>query len=214
LQDAERRRLGRDLHDSTGQVLAALEINLARLQRRSADPDPEARRLLDESVSLAKRSLDEIRTASYLLHPPLLDELGLATALRWLADGFRARSDIQLHLVVPERMDRLPAEIELALFRVAQEALTNVYRHSGARSAEMRLNSDAETVTLCISDTGHGLGAGAVGAGVGLAAMRERMQQIGGELGLISGITGTSITARRRLDSASGSHETLRPPTD
>ena len=200
LEDTERRRLGRDLHDSTGQVLAALEINLARLQRRATDPDLESRRLLSESADLAKRALDEIRTASYLLHPPLLDELGLATALRWLADGFRARSDIALHVTVPDRLDRLPSELELALFRVAQEALTNVYRHSGARSAELRLSSDAESVSLCISDTGHGLGASATGSGVGLAAMRERMQQVGGELELVSSHSGTSLTARRRLD--------------
>jgi signal transduction histidine kinase len=165
-------------------------------------------------VDLAKRSLDEIRTASYLLHPPLLDALGLAMASRWLADGFRARSEIQLHIVVPDRMERLPAELELVLFRVAQEALTNGYRHSGARSAEMRLSADAETVTLCVSDTGQGLGAGAVGAGVGLAAMRERMQQVGGELNVISDSAGTSITARRRLDAAGMTREALQPATE
>jgi two-component system, NarL family, sensor kinase len=137
--------------------------------------------------------------------------LGLATALRWLADGFRARSDIRLHVTVPERMDRLPAELELALFRVAQEALTNVYRHSGARSAEIRLNSDAETVTLCVSDTGHGQTDGVSGTGVGLAAMRERMQQVGGEPHVVSNAAGTSVTARRRPDGESGTREALRP---
>ena len=198
LQDSERRRLGRELHDSTGQVLAALEINLSRLQKRSVDPDPETRRLLDQSLDLAKQSLGEIRTASYLLHPPLLDEMGLATALRWLADGFRERSDIRLHVMVPDRMERLPAELELALFRVAQEALTNVHRHSGARSAEIRLYSDAESVTLCVSDTGRGMSG--AGAGVGLAAMRERMQQVGGEFTVTSVDGGTSVCASRRLD--------------
>jgi signal transduction histidine kinase len=204
LQDAERRHIGRELHDSTGQSLAALEINLSLLQRSRAATDTSSQRLLDESEAIARQCLAAIRTTSYLLHPPLLDELGLATALRWLADGFRKRSEIQLHLVVADGVQRLPADVELVLFRVAQEALTNVYRHSGARSAEMRLSRDAETVTLYVADSGKGFGPLAPGAamdgsderfGVGLTGMRERLREIGGQLIIRSDSAGTSVRA-------------------
>jgi signal transduction histidine kinase len=221
VQDAERRRIGRELHDSTGQSLAALEINLALLQRAGTLSDPESRRLLDESEALARECVAAIRTTSYLLHPPLLDELGLATALRWLADGFRVRSDIQLHVAVPEGGARLSAEAELALFRVAQEALTNVHRHSEARSAEIRLSRDAEHVTLCVSDTGQGFRAADGGAppatadgnpqfGVGLTGMRERLRELGGELRICSAGSGTTVTAVLPADPDAGRPEATR----
>jgi len=208
LQDAEQRRIGRELHDTIGQSLAAVEINLSLLRRSVAADDAGSQQLLDESAQIAKQCLSELRTASYLLHPPLLDELGLATALRWLADGFRERSDIQLHVAIADEPMRLPEAAELALFRVAQEALTNVHRHSGARSAEIRLSRDAESVSLCISDSGHGMpddasaSGGTPAFGVGLAAMRERMCEIGGELQLRSDTTGTVVAATLPLTAA------------
>ena len=204
LQDVERRHIGRELHDSIGQSLAALEINLSLLQRGAASPEANPERLLRESVAIARHCLSAIRTTSYLLHPPLLDELGLATALRWLVDGFRKRSNIQLDALIPESLERLPQDIELILFRVAQEALTNVYRHSGARSAELRLSRDAESVTLSVADTGHGFGAYTAHAtldqgdprfGVGLTGMRERVREVGGTLTIHSDATGTIVTA-------------------
>ncbi|HTP40744.1 MAG TPA: sensor histidine kinase [Steroidobacteraceae bacterium] len=209
VQDTERRQIGRELHDSVGQILAALEINLDLLQRRGLHSDAESARLLEEAAALARQCRSEIRTTSYLLHPPLLEELGLATALEWLADGFRERSQIALSIAVPAQMDRLPDEVELALFRVAQEALSNVYRHSEAKSAAITLSCDAETIALQISDTGKGfdltgsgsravLSPGQVRHGVGLAGMRERMQQIGGELEVHSGMGGTTVTATLR----------------
>jgi signal transduction histidine kinase len=206
VQDTERRHIGRELHDSAGQILAALEINLDRLRRNGLHSDAESRQLLDETAALAKQCHNEIRTTSYLLHPPLLDELGLATALEWLADGFRERSKIELQVTVPARMERLPDEVELALFRVAQEALSNVYRHSDARSASITLSCDAELIALQISDTGKGFDTSSSGTqavllpgevrhGVGLAGMRERMQQIGGEFEVRSDLHGTTVRA-------------------
>jgi signal transduction histidine kinase len=197
LQDAERRRIGRELHDSTGQVLAALEINLSLLQRRATQLSPELQRLLGESAELARQCRATIRTTSYLLHPPLLEELGLAVALRWLADGFRERSAIELDVQVPVEFDRLPPDVELALFRVAQEALTNVQRHSSGRSASLSLERRGNEVRLSIADSGAGLGATAGsygGPGVGLASMRERMAELGGELQIESDAAGTCIT--------------------
>lgn len=198
LQDAERRHIGRELHDSTGQVLAALEINLSLLQRRGAALAPDLKRLLDESAELARQCRATIRTTSYLLHPPLLEELGLAMALRWLADGFRERSAISLDVQVPVQFERLPPDVELALFRVAQEALTNVQRHASGGSASLSLERHGDAVRLSIADSGAGMvsAEGSYGiAGVGLASMRERMAEMGGELQIESDESGTCITA-------------------
>ena len=157
IQDAERRRIGRDLHDSTGQSLAALELGLTRLARVVEPLSAAARALVDEGVALARQCSTEIRTASYLLHPPLLDEIGLLSALRWLADGLRQRSGIKIELELPETMDRLPREHELAIFRVAQEALTNVHRHSKSPSVTIRLFERDAAVMLEVEDAGHGI---------------------------------------------------------
>jgi signal transduction histidine kinase len=207
LQDDERRRIGRDLHDSTGQTLAALELGLTRLTRVVEPLSNSARSLTDECVTLARQCSTEIRTASYLLHPPLLDEIGLLSALRWLADGLRQRSGIKIELELPETMDRLPAEHELAIFRVAQEALTNVHRHSKSPSVTIRLFERDGSVILEVEDAGHGILAGgssgkveAAGAlGVGLAGMRERMRQLGGALGVRTSASGTCVRAELTL---------------
>ncbi len=199
-QDEERRRIGRDLHDSTGQTLAALEISLSQLTHDSAAAASTRRDLLEHCARLASQCSTEIRTASYLLHPPLLDELGLLSALRWLADGFRQRSSIEVRLDLPETMERLPRDDELCLFRVAQEALTNVHRHAASPWVAIRLKVQSNAVMLEIEDAGRGMprplgrGTGVTPVlGVGLAGMRERIRQIGGTLSVDSTSAGTRV---------------------
>jgi PAS domain S-box-containing protein len=213
VQDDERRRIGRELHDSTGQCLVALELSLTRLARMTElASDPAARTRVEECVTLARKSSTEIRTASYLLHPPLLDEIGLLSALRWLADGLRQRSGIEIELELPESLERLPPEQELAIFRVAQEALTNVHRHSKSPSVAIRLLEQDGCVVMEVEDVGHGiLVAGSSGKvteaaalGVGLAGMRERMRQLGGSLTVRTGPRGTCVQAKLPLARASG----------
>jgi PAS domain S-box-containing protein len=201
LQDEERRRIGRDLHDSTGQTLAALELGLARLLHDTGSITGAGRERLEHCARLATQCSAEIRTASYLLHPPLLDELGLLSALRWLADGFRDRSAIEVRLDLPEAMERLAPDRELCLFRIAQEALTNVHRHAASPWVAVRLKVQSDSVMLEIEDAGRGMprGTGTENAvagrpvGVGLAGMRERIRQIGGTLSVESTHTGTRV---------------------
>lgn len=205
LQDEERRRIGRDLHDSTGQTLAALELSLSRLLQ--AHPDSVQRReLLEQCVLLANQCSAEIRTASYLLHPPLLDELGLLSAIRWLADGFHERSGIDVHLDLPETLQRLSRDEELTLFRVAQEALTNVHRHAASPWVAVRLGEQDGQVVLEIEDGGIGIGGqdeahpvdfalGDFALGVGLTGMRERIRQVGGTFVVEAGRGGTLVRA-------------------
>jgi PAS domain S-box-containing protein len=203
LQDEERRRIGRDLHDSTGQSLAALEIDLAQLGHEAAKLSPEGREQLEQCVRLARQCSAEIRTASYMLHPPLLDELGLSSALRWLADGLRARSGLEVRLELPERLHGVAPEEELALFRVAQESLTNVQRHSSSPWVALRLRAEPGSLVLEIEDAGRGMPAAEAGdpessgrfAGVGVAGMRERIRQLGGTLDVESTAAGTLVRA-------------------
>jgi PAS domain S-box-containing protein len=207
LQDTERRRIGRELHDSTGQNLAALELALTRLVQAVKPSLKSADALLSECVALARQCTTEIRTAAYLLHPPLLDEIGLLSALRWLADGLRQRSHLQIELELPETMNRLPPELELVIFRVAQEALTNVHRHSNSPSVIIRLFEQDGAVILEVEDAGHGIlvdgSAGTVedvaALGVGLAGMRERMRQLGGALSVNTSPRGTTVRAKLAL---------------
>lgn len=200
IQDEERRRVGRDLHDSTGQTLAALELDLARLMENARTLPAPQRELLQECARLASLCSAEIRTASYLLHPPLLDELGLVSALRWLADGLRNRGGIDVRLDLPESIPRLRPEEELTLFRIAQEALTNAQRHSASPWVSLRLEHNGNSVDLEVEDGGRGMplrddARGAPVLGVGLAGMRERMRQIGGTFAVESTASGTQIRA-------------------
>ena len=199
LQDEERRRIGRELHDSTGQVLAALEVTLDRAVAAAESKDPKVSQLLTECLQLARQCSQEIRTAAYLLHPPLLDELGLPTALRWLVDGFTARSSIPVQLELPTTSVRLQPDQELSLFRIVQEALSNIQKHSGSKMARVRLKIEPDRVCIEVRDFGRGMaepGLSAVEAGgVGLAGMRERLRQLGGNLTIESDSTGTSIVA-------------------
>jgi signal transduction histidine kinase len=158
-------------------------------------------------MSLAEQSMTQIRTLSYLLHPPFLDETGLLSALRWYAAGFSERSGITVDLDLPESFDRLPLDTETALFRIVQESLINIHRHAGSETARIRLQRDAETLTLEIEDRGHGIpkaslkhltsGGGLIG--VGIAGMSERIEQLGGRLEITSGDHGTTVSARLPL---------------
>jgi two-component system NarL family sensor kinase len=197
-QDEERRRIARELHDSTGQKLAALAMNLSLIGKSAKTFDAQARKALVESLMLLDQSSREIRTLSYLLHPPLLDERGLAAAVRWFADGFSQRSGVQVTLEVPPDLRRLPEEIEMALFRIVQEGLTNTHRHSGSSTATIRLMADQEHVQLEVQDAGTGLSGpqtddAAAALGVGITGMRERVKQLGGRMEMETGAHGTTV---------------------
>jgi PAS domain S-box-containing protein len=197
-QDDERRRIARELHDSAGQLLAALSMNLASLQPFL--PPGQAADICQESEGLVQQLMRELRTLSHLLHPPLLDEVGLASAVQWFVEGFGERSHIQVALDLPEELERLPAEIETAIFRLIQEALTNIHRHSESPTATVRIVRGPETVRVEIADAGKGfapelLSTNRLKAGVGIQGMRERIRQLGGQFEVTSGNAGTLIAA-------------------
>jgi len=203
-QDEERRRIGRDLHDSLGQCLTALKIKLDILASLTGRKNDEAASEIAECVRLAEESLKEVRTISYLMYPPMLEEMGLKSAIRWYVDGFSARSGINTTFEVDNHFGRLQRDVELALFRVLQESLTNVHRHSGSQTAHIRLLMRKGTVTLEVTDTGKGIPSGLLeqsgqdwtGAlGVGLRGMNERMRQLGGSLEVVSTEKGTAVAA-------------------
>ncbi|HET7214743.1 MAG TPA: ATP-binding protein, partial [Terriglobia bacterium] len=167
-----------------------------------------AARTLDATLKIIEDSVREIRTFSYLLHPPLLDVNGLQSALRWYVEGYSKRSGVRVDLNLPVKRERLGNEIELALFRIVQESLTNIHRHSGSSRATIRMQRMEKEVTLVVSDDGHGMDAqtlekvrreGAV-LGVGIAGMKQRLQQLGGKLNIASGASGTSVTASVPVD--------------
>jgi signal transduction histidine kinase len=198
LQDEDRRSIARELHDGTTQSLIALNTELVGLEKTLREPDATVLKKVRYSKELVKQCLDEIRTVSYLLHPPLLEELGLDTALRGFVEGFSARSEVEVCMDLPPELDDLSRDIQLAIFRVVQEALTNVHRHSGSRSAGIRLTMTADQLTLEIVDQGRGMPAGVlpVGrAGVGIASMRGRIRQLGGHCEIESNGRGTTIRA-------------------
>lgn len=198
-QDLERRRLARELHDSTGQKVAALAIDLSILGADESGLNDKARKALAESQLLAKQVSSEIRTLSYLLHPPLLEESGLESALKWLADGFSERSGISIQVDL-QHDGRLPGDIETALFRIAQEALTNVQLHSGSSQASIRLARRGTDIELEVADDGRGIYREESGShpslGVGIRGMQERLKQFGGHLHIMSHEGGTTVVAR------------------
>lgn len=203
LQDDERRRIAQDLHDSTAQVLASLTINLSVVNESANELNARAQRALAESLALADQCLREIRTVSYLLHPPELDQFGLRSALARYVDGFVQRSGIAIEFDVSPDMERLPQEMEMALFRIVQESLTNIHRHSTSRTAIIRLARSRSEITLEVSDQGIGMRDDAT-PGVGIASMRERAQQLGGRLEIGSQNGGTRLKAVLPLSSVSG----------
>ena len=200
-QDEERRRIAQMLHETTAQDLAGLKMILARLNRTTDGLSDSQRGALTEGMSLAEQAMTQIRTLSYLLHPPFLDEAGLLSALRWYAAGFAERSGITVDLELPEHFDRLPLDTETALFRVVQESLTNIHRHADSGTACIRLQRDVEALVLEIEDRGHGIPTASLKritsrggvVGVGVAAMSERIEQLGGRLDLTSSDRGTTV---------------------
>jgi signal transduction histidine kinase len=195
VQDAERRRIARELHDGVGQYLAAMKMSFDVALSEEEDPDV-ARESLSDCRDLLERCTMEIRTMSHLLHPPLLEERGLASAARWYIEGFTKRSGITIDLEMPAELDRLPESTEGVLFRVLQESLTNVHRHSGSKVARIQLAIDAENVYLTIQDKGKGFGEHAEAptkVGVGIAGMRERLRERGGEFKIDSTAGGVTI---------------------
>ncbi len=202
-QDEERRRIARELHDSLGQYLTSLKINIDVLKSAGMPIPPDERiSMLSASSEMLEQCLQEVRTISHLLHPPLLDEAGLVSAVHCFIDGFSKRSGVRTTVSLPPDYERLPRDVETTLFRVLQEALTNVVRHSESESVEVTLLTAPKSVSLTVTDFGKGIplaqltqmreGRGAVG--VGLGGMRERVHQLGGSLDINSGETGTSVS--------------------
>ena len=192
MQDRERRRIARELHDGTAQNLFAMTIGLSRLLQQTIPPDLKG--TLEECLALCEQSRQEIRTLSYVLHPPMLDEAGLVSALKWYTGGFSERSGIRVDLALEPDPGRLPLEIETVLFRVVQECLANVHRHSGSALASVRLQRKTDSVILQVQDWGHGIPPEVGRAGVGIPGMRERLSQLLGHLEIESGGQGTTIT--------------------
>ena len=202
VQDDERRKIARDLHDSTGQTLAALKISITMLEDQCKHL-PAALPIVRDVSQLADQALEEIRTMSYLLHPPLLDEVGFSCAAAWYIEGFAKRSGISVKADFATSTERLPKRMEIALFRVLQESLTNVHRHAGATEVMVRFQRDPENIILEIRDNGRGIPAerlnrlrqASAETGVGLAGMRERLYEMNGKLGIDSDSRGTSMRA-------------------
>jgi signal transduction histidine kinase len=200
MQDDERRRIARELHDSVGQILSALAINLGQLKTAVAT-EREAQ-LLGDSRTLIESATSELRTMSHLLHPPLLDELGLSSAVEWYVEEFSKRSGVATELNIEPGFGRLSFDYEIAIFRIIQECLTNVHRHSGSPTARVSLTKPTEEIRVEVSDAGRGIPAkkqagfangGAMG--VGLRGMNERVQQLGGRMEIRSSSSGTLVTA-------------------
>jgi signal transduction histidine kinase len=201
VQDEERRRIARDLHDSAGQTLTVLGLSLAQLVQSAEHVAPELAkegRQIEEVVQQLHR---EIRTTSYLLHPPLLDEAGLMSALDWYVQGVAQRSGMAIELVFSDGFGRLPAEMELAIFRVVQECLTNIHRHANSKTAFIRIARENRNVCIEVRDEGKGISTERLteiqsrGSGVGIAGIRERLRQLSGEMKIESSGSGTTVFA-------------------
>jgi signal transduction histidine kinase len=201
LQDEERRRIARELHDSTAQTLSGLKINISTILNQTTFDPPVSRSLLQQSSKMAEHALNEIRTMSYLLHPPILEDFGLESALAWYATGFSERSGVDTRVMIDPDLGRFTPDVELILFRVVQEALGNIHRHSGSPIAELVLSRTNTHIRLIVRDEGCGIPVhiadpkqGTVPRiGVGIAGMRERVRQFGGTLEIVSSRTGTVL---------------------
>jgi PAS domain S-box-containing protein len=210
LQDQERRRIARELHDSAGQILAALGMNLSLVESENGNIAPRAAKAIEESIGLVQELSRELRTISHLLHPPLLDEVGLVSGLRSYLEGFTERSKIKVDLELPEDLGRLPQDLETAIFRIVQECLTNIHRHSESPVARIRITRSDSEVSLEVEDSGKGIPLEKREAmesrgtpGVGIRGMRERLRQFGGSLEINSTDRGTVVIARLPVASAS-----------
>jgi PAS domain S-box-containing protein len=199
IQDDERRRIARDLHDSAGQTLAVLSMELAEFVQKAGVTAPELTtdaEMIQQTVQQLHR---EMRTASYLLHPPLLDEAGLSSALDWYVQGLMERSGLEISFTISEGFTRLPGDLELAVFRLVQECLTNIHRHSGSKTALIRIALEADLLTVSIEDQGKGMSPARLaeiqshGSGVGIRGIRERLRQFKGQMDIESDSSGTRV---------------------
>jgi two-component system NarL family sensor kinase len=213
IQDDERRHIARELHDSAGQILTALGMTLGRLAQHASSKDgSQFSKDVEEGQQLVRELSQDIRTTSYLLHPPLLDESGLSEALLWYIRGLKDRSGLDITLQIPDDFGRLSREMELVIFRIVQECLTNVHRHSGSKSAEISLFRTDENASLEVRDRGKGMSRENLtqlqsrGGGVGIRGMRERVLQLGGEMTITSEGRGTTISIILPV------HKTSEPP--
>jgi signal transduction histidine kinase len=195
LRDEERRHVARELHDGSGQVLAALAMNLSVMQMEAKNWGPKATKYVNDALDLAQSILRDLRTMSYILHPPLLEEAGLESALRWFVEGFSSRSDISLKLEIQPELGRLPRELEIAVFRIVQESLANVHRHAGSPDASICVYRDHGSVRVEIQDHGKGMSVDKIHPGVGIPGMQERVAQLGGSLEIKSDSHGTLVRA-------------------
>ena len=219
LQDEERRRIGRELHDGLAQTVLAINLSLAQVRQSLDSSEHPAVRAIEKARALTQQMSREIRTLSYLLHPPLLDDLGLVSALREYAQGFGERSGIDTQLYLLSEFDRLPQPVELALFRIVQESLANIQRHSGSATARIRLRQEDSLITLEVLDFGRGMNlrsngssqAGDARLGVGIPGMRERIAQLGGHLEIVSNSKGTTVRATISLSDAPAREDTTAP---
>jgi len=206
-QDEERRHIARELHDSAGQIVAALGMNLASMTER-VKKNPALAEALEDTQNLVQQLSKEIRTTSYLLHPPLLDENGLPQAIQWYMQGLMERGDLKIDLDISEDFGRLPADLELAVFRIVQESLTNIHRHSGSKTASIRLSRADDKVFLQIQDQGKGISADKLIAikaqrtGVGMTGMRERIRHFKGGMDIQSNGAGATIVVTIPLPTA------------
>ncbi len=201
-QEEERRHVARELHDSAGQTLTVLGINAAQLVDEAEGSAPDLAKRGRELQALIQQLHREVRTASYLLHPPLLDEAGLASALNWYVQGLTERSGLSITLDIPNNFGRLSGDMELVIFRLVQECLTNIHRHSGSKTAAIRVLNDGENVRVQVTDEGIGIPPELLakvqtgGSGVGIRGMQERLRQFRGAMEIVSNGSGTSVIAR------------------
>lgn len=201
VQDDERRRIARELHETVAQTLASVRMNLGAL-RRFAAADARAAVAADDSITAADEAITQIRTLSYLLHPPMIDQTGLATALRWYIEGFERRSGIATKLDLPDDLGSVSRDVETSVFRIIQESLTNIQRHAGSATASVSVQRDGDRLRIEISDQGRGLPAAVrndlnalLASGVGIAGIKERLHEAGGEMTLHSTDAGTTLRA-------------------
>jgi signal transduction histidine kinase len=201
-QDDERRRIARELHDSTGQKLSVLAMNLALAQNQISSSERTFHKMMAECSSITTDVSEEIRTLSYMMHPPLLDECGLETSIQMYSRGINRRAGLEVELDIPRRLERLSEDAELAIFRIVQASLTNIHLHSGSAKAVVKIEQVSEGLAVTISDQGRGIPIGVLersplsrGAGVGIAGMKERLKYLGGRLEIESSENGTQVRA-------------------
>ena len=206
MQDDERRRIARELHDTVGQIVVALNLNLVPVEEELLNSNPALAKQVTASLSLVEELSRDLRTISHLLHPPLLDEAGLLSALRWYVEGFSERSKIDVDLQLDSGVGRLPAEHETAIFRIVQECLTNIHRHSGSSTAKISIARNTGKLEIEICDQGKGMPMPVPRAGVGIQGMGERVRQLGGSLEIGSSSGGTRVVAILPANYSSSEH--------